>query len=264
MFKPPSFIPAYAPEFIYDLPITANPREFRGIFNRLIPSLNKAFMKLKYSANGNMQYQILSDKGLKNINLFSFSDLYDYLRDKRTRQIQPWKQKWENELAIDPSEWPLVWSNVHHFSIVYKVQSSLWELLHRNYMCAYFAKIIFQDTGICKLCNRDQNERTHIFLTCNIINSVYGVFLPLLDKILYIGIVSHKEKVIGIKIDPNNHDRDILRNYITSTIKHVVYRNQNVKFGDFQKTIDSLVKKIRNFLKNDVHMKHKMATHTNS
>ena len=61
-------------------------------------------MKLKYSANGNMQYQILSDKGLKNINLFSFSDLYDYLRDKRTRQIQPWKQKWENELAIDPSE----------------------------------------------------------------------------------------------------------------------------------------------------------------
>ena len=31
MEEPPSFIPAYAPEFIYDLPMTANPREFRGI-----------------------------------------------------------------------------------------------------------------------------------------------------------------------------------------------------------------------------------------
>ena len=58
---------------------------------------------------------------------------------------------------------------------------------------------------------------------------------------------------MGIKIDPNNHDRDLLRNYIISTIKH-----------DFQKTIDSLVKNNQEFLKNDVHMKYKMATHSNS
>ena len=28
VFKPPSYIPVYAPEFYCDLPITANPREF--------------------------------------------------------------------------------------------------------------------------------------------------------------------------------------------------------------------------------------------
>ena len=83
VFKPPSFIPPYAPEFMYDLPITANPREFRGIFRRLIPSLNKAFMKIKFSTDGGSQYQVHTDKGLVNIKTFHFRDLYDYLLNKR-------------------------------------------------------------------------------------------------------------------------------------------------------------------------------------
>ena len=50
-------------KFMYDLHITATPREFRGIFQILIPCLNKAFMKLKYSSNGNTQYYQVPNKG---------------------------------------------------------------------------------------------------------------------------------------------------------------------------------------------------------
>ena len=115
-------------------------------------------------------------KILNNINDFSFSDPYGYLCDKMINKIKPWKQKLENEQEIDPSEWSLVWSNVHHFSIVYKVQVVCGNY-YKGITCVQ--KSFFKALGICKHCNRDQNERTHIFLTCNIINSVYGVFLPL-------------------------------------------------------------------------------------
>ena len=70
VFKPPSNIPAYAPEFFCDLPITANPREFRGIFRRIIPNINKAFMKLKFSHNGKNTFQITTPKCPKDINPF--------------------------------------------------------------------------------------------------------------------------------------------------------------------------------------------------
>ena len=69
-------------------------------------------------------------------------------------------QKWESEWNIESSDWVTVWENVHRPSVrlIQKVQSSAWELLHRNYMCAYFAKIIFQGTEICKLCTVEQKD----------------------------------------------------------------------------------------------------------
>ena len=33
-FKPPSYFPAYAPEYICDLPTTNHPREFKGIYKK--------------------------------------------------------------------------------------------------------------------------------------------------------------------------------------------------------------------------------------
>ena len=87
-FKPPSNIAMYAPEFFCDLPITANPREFRGIFRRIIPSINKAFMKLKFSHNGKNIFQITTSKGPKDMNTCSFADLYDSLLYKRKSHLR--------------------------------------------------------------------------------------------------------------------------------------------------------------------------------
>ena len=64
-FKAPSRCPAYAPEYFCNLPVTNNSREFRGVFRRLIPSVNLAFMKIKYSDKGKDEYIVkVKDKDL--------------------------------------------------------------------------------------------------------------------------------------------------------------------------------------------------------
>ena len=122
VFKPPSNIPAYAPEFFCDLPITANPREFQRIFRRIIPSISKTLMKLNFSHNGKNIFQITTSKGPKDINTCSFADLYDSLLYKRKSPPHPWKQKWESEENIDASDWVTVWENIHHPSLSQNVR----------------------------------------------------------------------------------------------------------------------------------------------
>ena len=87
-----------------DLPITNHPREFRGVYKRLIPNINKAYMKIEYSKSGQTE-----------------------------------------------------------------VQSSIWETIHRNFMCAYFAKLAFNESATCLLCKNEQLTRTHIFLNWEVI-----------------------------------------------------------------------------------------------
>ena len=74
---------------MYDLPITANPREFRGVFKRLIPAINKAFMKLKYSSSEKCVYKVDTVDGLKDINCFLFGDIYNYILHKRPPLSNP-------------------------------------------------------------------------------------------------------------------------------------------------------------------------------
>ena len=263
VFKPPSFIPPYAPEYMYDLPVTANPREFRGVFKRLIPAINKAFMKLKYSSSEKCVYKVDTVDGLKDINCFLFCDIYNYILHKRPPTVKPWKLKWESDQKIDVSEWKKVWSNVHHPTLSGKVQSSLWELLHRNFMCAYFEKIAFNGSGVCKLCNTIQNERTHIFVTCEIINRVYSLFLPLLNSILEVNTMTQKEMIMGLDISNyENGNRTILRNYVTSFIKHVVFRSRNSSFGNDETTVNTLAKKIKSAIRADISSKFFMAKNT--
>ena len=181
---------------------------------------------------------------------------------KRKSPPHPWKQKWESEGNIETSDWVTVWENVHHPSMSQKVQSSAWELLHRNYMCAYFAKIIFQGTGICKLCRVEQKERIHIFVHCSVLDDCYNSFLPLLNNIFPVGNLTIKEKIWGIKIEKNNHGKDVLRNYITSIIKHIVYRNRNFNFGHIDNAAETVVNKVKNYIKEDLRMKHKIASQT--
>ena len=133
----------------------------------------------------------------------------------RKPSVKPWKTKWEQEGVITTSDWPSLWDNIHHYSLSQVVQSSLWEMVHRNFMCSYFAKLAFGQDGACKLCRTEEMERTHIFVSCPIINSVYVYFTPLLNDICPGGLTL-KEKIMGITVFDND-DKSILRNYITST-----------------------------------------------
>ena len=125
-------------------------------------------------------------------------------------------------------------------------------------MCSYFAKLAFGQDGVCKLCSNEEMERIHIFVSCSIIDSVYVYFTPLLNNICPGGLTV-KEKIMGITVIGNDF-KSILRNYITSTIKHIVFRNRNKIFSDARAAIINLIKK---FIKKDISYKWRVASHNN-
>ena len=122
-------------------------------------------MKIKFSDSRKNEYLVQTNKGPTNINCLRFGEIYDILLKERASPRLPWKRKWEDENAILPTDWSSVWENVHSPLLVNEVQSSLWEMLHRNFMCGYFERMAFNGDGKCKLCGEYQNERIHIFDT---------------------------------------------------------------------------------------------------
>ena len=251
-FKAPSRCPAYAPEYFCDLPVTNNPREFRGVSRRLIPSVNLAFMKIKYSYKGKDEYIVkVKDKDLDLLSL-SFKDLYAVILDTKNASSKLWIGKWENDTGIQENEWNGVWANVHSKLLNQKVQSSLWETIHRNFMCAYSANIFFQESPQCKLCKTMQQSRTHIFMSCEMIVRCYNHFLPVTDLLVNIGGVDLMERAFGLKAGRNDK-KAALRNYINFSIRHTVYRNRNKILGSSIDTIFKvLVKKICWNIKKDL------------
>ena len=186
--------------------------------------------------------------GIKDVTLCNFSTLYSALLSQRKVSAKPWIAKWEQEGTINNSDWIFVWNNVHHSIISQTVQSSLWELLHRNYMCSYFSKLAFGGDGKCKLCGLEEFERTHIFVSCPVINSIYDHFTPLLNSFCP-DQMTLKEKIMGKKLESNKDILGILRNYVTSSIKHVVYRNRN---NTFNNAVTSLINLVKTHMKKDL------------
>ena len=96
--KPPSQVPPYAPEFICDLPVTAHPREFRGRFKSLIPKINKAFVKLRFSNKDKCVIEISTRSGPKDLSLCDFQTLYDSLLFLRKAHINPGLQSQKGKM----------------------------------------------------------------------------------------------------------------------------------------------------------------------
>ena len=262
VFKPPSVIHPCVPEYFCDLPVTAHPREFRSSFRNLIPQINKAFMKISFSDNERSKFEIATRDGAKDISCCHFQTLYDSCLHLRKPSTKPWVAKWENEGTILSTEWTQVWENVHHPCNSQIVQSSLWELIHRYYMCSYFAKVAFNEDGVCKLCHTVEMERIHIFMTCPVINELYKSMSPLLMEIFPTSLTT-KEKAIGLKVPSKNSKEEILRNYVTSAIKHVTFRSRNHDYGGFERSVTQLKVAIRNFVKNDLTFKWILAVDRN-
>ena len=67
-------------------------------------------------------------------------------------------------------------------------------------MCAYFAKIAYNKSAICLLCQKEQLTRTHIFMNCEVNLECYRRFQITMDGILNIGPVDLDERAFGLKL----------------------------------------------------------------
>ena len=263
-FKPPSYFPAYAPEYICDLPITNHPREFKGIYKKMIPQVNKAFSKITFSSKKINEFFVLSEENKEqNLLTISFKELYKILLMTKHSVTQIWTGKWEEDAGVEANEWEGIWDNMHNKMLNLKIQSSLWETTHRNFMCAYFAKLVFNKSGICQLCMEEQLNRVHIFINCNVILELYQKFLFITNKLVNIGPVHYLERAFGIKISKPANKREELRNYVNFCIRHIVFRSRNKRLGrTVINIILSLCFKIENFIKSDLKQKYDLAVET--
>ena len=87
-----------------------------------------------------------------------------------------WEQKWQNELNILELEWTNVWDNLNNGYVYYKVQSSIWQMIHRNFISGYILKQMYRNNGKCKLCTTIESKRTHIFMDCIITKQILDQF----------------------------------------------------------------------------------------
>jgi hypothetical protein len=54
-------------------------------------------------------------------------DLYDFFLREKRKPSRVWEEKWKNdsELELTNDQWALVWANVHHKSLNYKIKFNM-------------------------------------------------------------------------------------------------------------------------------------------
>ena len=60
---------------------------------------------------------------------------------------------------------------------------------------------------------------------------------------------------MGLKLPSKNSNEVMLRNYVTSAIKHITFRSRNQDYGGPERSVSRLKVLIRNFIKNDLTFK---------
>ena len=184
-----------------------------------------------------------------NINGF-FKDIYVCILAKADSQINIWENKWALEMENGQDiNWEQVWISVHNKMLNYKMQSSIWEMIHRNYICGYILKQMNRSDGLCKLCNNLEQNRTHVFMSCEVIDRLYQHFSYILSQLGPTNL-SDKERAFGIYEQDDIKSK--LRNYITYAIRHIVFRSRNMECPTNGAIFNILANKIKAYIKQDV------------
>ena len=97
-------------------------------------------MKINYSTNNISQFLLLVGDKYEKLPGFAFNELYKIVLEKKTKASKLWVGKWEEDTGIDGEQWPKIWANVHNKMLNHKIQSSLWEMCHRNFHVRIFCK----------------------------------------------------------------------------------------------------------------------------
>jgi len=214
------------PKFFKDLPLSIPIGGLTESIKRLIISINRAYFNITPAEKH--IFLIKNEEKETDLLSLNFKETYMIILSKQKfRKI--WEPKWNQKLnrQITKEEWSKIWMIVNHSMINYRVQSSIWEMIHRNFITNYSLKKMNRSDGICKLCHLIEEDRCHIFTTCNVINSLYRHFSAILLQ-LYPNQITNEEKIFGIYIEKT--PKIELRNYITFFIRHTVYRNRNTDF----------------------------------
>jgi len=221
--------PNYFPRKLSDLPVRIPIGDLRGIYRTLIPQINAAYYKIVVSNKDNDVFQITKPNDLKmhNINGY-FRDVYGCILAKSVSQNRIWEDKWTLDLQNGADIiWENIWVSVHNNINNYKVQSSIWEMIHRNYISGYILRQINRSNGLCKLCNNIEQTRTHIFMDCNVIDQLYQQFSYMISQLGPV-TVSQEERAFGLYTE--GEPKIDLRNYLTYSLRHIVYRSRNIDF----------------------------------
>jgi hypothetical protein len=266
VYKPPGYyrnrdFPQYVPLLFKDLPVTFPLTRMSNLLRTYIPKINKSFRNIKFS-NNNQDYYYISGKNNEEINFkdSNFKTIYKGIQNKEIDSRQIWVNKWKNDFQIEENEWEDIWMNVHDILNNYQVQSSMWELFHRNYMCAYFAKLVFNKSGNCKLCGKLEQKRTHILLNCEVSKSVIKKFEPIL-LVLHREDLSIKETIFGML--SNNQINKRLYNYIIYSIRHVIFRSRNIDFANINAAVSAITLKAKRYIRDDLKCKYHTALNKN-
>jgi len=265
VFKKPGYyqnrgLPSYVPLYFKDLPVQVPQRLLKGIFKNLIPKINKAWTKIVFSNTNNDLFSLEYGDAVIDISELEFKPLYSSCLSLKRIEISS-ATKWQNEINVLPTEWDQIWENIHNSPCGYKVQSSVWQMIHRNFICAYFLKLIYNTDGKCKLCGKLELKRTHVFMKCEIIQYTYKYFEPVLKQLLD-KTIDEKEKAFGIFSEKNG--KIVLRNYITFVIRHVIFLLRNTDFTSVSTCRSLVIQKVSKFIKNDLDFRFKMAKVTNN
>ena len=116
----------------------------------------------------------------------------------------------------------------------------MWEQVHRNFMCAYIGKKVFNQNGLCKLCGRLEESRVHIILNCEVTKTTISNFNNIL-RLFHSENLTTKEWIFGLISDENLEKR--LFNYVLYSIRHIIYRNINHDYTNIRTAIIYLTRK---------------------
>ena len=266
VYKPPGYyqnrgFPSYVPLYFKNLPVTFPLTQMNPLIRSFIPKINKSFFNLTFSNDNESHYFIIDKNNTQiDLNKCEFKVLYREILDRNIDNNKIWVNKWKSEFQIEEQDWLQIWENIHDNLNNYQVQSSMWELLHRNYMCAYFAKLVFNKSGNCKLCGKLELKRVHIITDCETVKKIIENFDYIL-ALLHTIPLTPKEIIFGISAK-NKIDKK-LHNYIMFAIRHVIYRSRNKTFDCQNTAVIAISNRIKVFIRSDLKNKFFTALYKN-
>ena len=255
-------IPKYVPIQFKDLPIKT--RSMKKEYNEQNQKINTAYGKMqneiKYENKDKDYFVVLKNDEEIEIGKTTHKDIYTILISKIEIQNKS-AEKWENFLALENEwtiidrnidlNWKKIWQNIHDSINTYMVQSSIWEMINLNFICPTKLIKMFPEsyTTKCSLCNKNEENESHIFMKCEAIILTYNHFDHILQR-LDNQTLNQNEMAFGIyqNITPKRR----IRNYLTYAIRHSTFKLRKINFQNPILASKAIIKKTRTFIRNDL------------
>ena len=116
--------------------------------------------------------------------------------------------------------WDEVWKSVHHFLLLNKTKTAIWEQLHLNFYTQYSYNKWHGSLEMCPLCNLIPESIYHTILNCDFVKTLWTKVTPTLMK-LHDKPVDDEEKALGI-VHIKKSNGMVLRNLITYMMRELI------------------------------------------